>query len=87
MVISKDFGAGAATGLVWRHESELTVITTNKVYQLPESCVEESLVVMLEGQVLNKVDDNGYNVLTPLTFELKETKPSRVKISVGYLKA
>ena len=87
MVISKDFSVGAATGLVWRHESELTAITMNKVYQLPESCVEESLVVMLEGQVLNKVDDNGYNVLTPLTFELKETKPTYLQISVGYLKA
>ena len=73
MVACVDFtkrGGGAA--LVYRDITELTEVIAGKRYQLPEPCVTSSLAVHYNQGTLDRVSDNGFNILSSTEFELKE---------------
>lgn len=72
MVTSVDFSNRGTKALVYRDHSELTEIVPGKEFGLPESCIPSSLAVYLNQGVLDRVSENGFNVLSPTSFELKE---------------
>lgn len=65
----KILGGGA---LVHKDLTELTVLIPGKRFQLPEPCVESSLSVYLNQGTLDRVSDNGFDIISPIVFELKE---------------
>lgn len=72
MVVSVDFSNRGTKALVYRDITDLVELIPGKTFQLPEPCVLSSLAVYLNQGVLDRTSDNGFNVLSPTTFELKE---------------
>ena len=72
MVMTVDFSNRGTKALVYRDISVLTELIVGKRYQLPEDCVESSLCVYLNQGVLDRTSDNGFDILSADTFELKE---------------
>ena len=89
MVATVDFSSRKADNLVWRTEASLTVVTARKRYQLPEAAVGDSIIVTVNGQVLDRDSDNGFTVISGSEFELKELWPvgEGFILQVGYLRA
>ena len=71
--MSVDFGKRGKKALVYRDLAELTILVVGKRFQLPEQCITTSLAVYLNQGVLDRESENGFVVLSPDTFELKET--------------
>ena len=87
MVVTVDFSLRAANNLVFRLEPELIPLVVNRRFQLPEEAVLESVSVMLNGQVLDRLSDNGFVVVSPTVVELKVLKRVSDVLQVSYLKA
>ena len=86
MPVTVDFAARRATNLVYRDEADFTALVPGARYQLPEPCVELSLIVYVNGQALDRLSDNGFVVLSPDTFELKVPWTHARVLTASYLK-
>lgn len=86
MVATVDFSAGKAKNLVTRLEGDLTVVTANEEYQLPEEPVPESIAVILDGRDLHADADNGFTFTAPDLIALKEPKRNNHFLMIRYLR-
>lgn len=75
----------SADDLTWLGQDDLTSITATQ-WRTPDHFYEDTLVVFINGLRVEKDNDDGYNIIDDETFEMKETYPTRFRISCGYVK-
>lgn len=85
MAVTIDFGTRQLSPVL-RPEGDLTELVVNKRYQTPEAFLGGSLIVIINGLVKDRVNDNGYDVLSDDTFELRITKLDKHFLQVQYSK-
>ena len=76
MVVAVDLASLQGGNLVYKDQSELTVVVANKQWRTPSNFLQDSLALYLNGQVLDRFSDNGFTILGDDEFELKIAVPN-----------